>query len=213
MPTTMREQTSKLAELFRIFLRIGPMTFGGGFAMIPLISEEVVAKREWLEEKELDDMLSVASAAPGGVGVNAAAFIGYRRAGVAGAIAAVIGVTLPTFAIGLLFYLFYSLLENNVKVQAALQGIHGAVIGLMVTTAYRMSKAAIFDKMTIGLACLSLLGLTVFGLNPLWVISGGTLIGVAYLFVEEKLGHRIATESRRKAKRAKPEAVGPEYYI
>ncbi|MBP1976597.1 chromate transporter [Cohnella thailandensis] len=212
MFATMGDTAKKLTELFLIFLRIGPMTFGGGFAMIPLISEEVVAKRGWLDEKEMDDMLSVAGSAPGGVGVNAAAFIGYRRAGILGAITAVIGVTLPTFVIGLLFYLFYSLLEDNIKVQAALKGIHGAVIGLMVTTAYRMSKSAIFDRMTIGLACLSLLSLTVLHLNPLLVISCGTVIGVAYLFLEEKLGRRIATESRRKTK-VKKEAIGPEYYI
>ncbi|RUS46644.1 chromate transporter [Cohnella sp. AR92] len=207
-----RGKTSELAELLLIFARIGPMTFGGGFAMIPLITEEVVTKRAWLDAKEMDDMLSIASSAPGGVGVNAAAFVGYRRAGVLGAIAAVVGITIPTLIMGLLFYVFYSLLEDNVKVQAALKGIHGAVIGLMLTTAYRMSKTAIFDKMTIGLACVSLLGLTILHLNPLLVIVCGTVIGVAYLFIEEKLGRRIATESRRKAKR-KPEVYYPEYYI
>lgn len=131
---------SLLFQLFWVFVRIGPVTFGGGYAMIPMIEREISAKRKWLGEEEMDEILSLAGAAPGGVGVNAAAFIGYRLAGVTGAIAAIAGITIPTFIIVCLLSAVYSQLTDQPKVIAAMKGINGAVIALILVAAYRMVR-------------------------------------------------------------------------
>lgn len=134
----------QLWDIFWTFFKIGPATFGGGYAMIPVIEREVVGKKQWISENELSEVLSIAGSAPGGIGVNASAFIGYRRAGIRGASAAVIGITFPTFFILSLFMQ----IELNTKIAAALQGIHYAIVGLIVIAAIKMGKSALFDKTT-----------------------------------------------------------------
>src|SRR4051812_8766650 len=122
MKQTQKHKLMMLSQLFWAFFRIGPSTFGGGYAMMPSIEREVVVKKQWMEDKELADMMSLAGSAPGGVGVNAAAFVGFRKAGIAGAIAAVTGVTLPTLLIVIALSVFYLLFQDNPKVAAALKG-------------------------------------------------------------------------------------------
>ncbi|MFC4101404.1 chromate transporter [Paenibacillus xanthanilyticus] len=200
-----------LFDLFWTFCRIGPSAFGGGYAMIPIIEREAVAKRQWIPESELGELLTVAGTAPGGVGVNAAAFIGYRTAGVAGAIAAVAGITLPTFLIVFLLGLGYSAFGQHAKVEAALQGIHGAVIALIAAAAYKMAKTSLFDKATAGVAALALMLLIWTPIHPAILMVLGVAAGIAIIRAKERLGMRARTE---KAQPNVGEAVYyPEYYI
>src|SRR5262249_55661867 len=154
-----------LPQLFWAFFRIGPSTFGGGYAMVPAIQREIVEKRQWIDVGELANMVSLSGSAPGGVGVNSAAYIGYRKAGLAGAVAAVVGMVMPTFLIVLGLSLFYLFFQDNPKVEAALKGIRGAVVALILLAAYRMTKASIFDASTASVAIGALLLLLLTGLN------------------------------------------------
>ncbi|MFB9328219.1 chromate transporter [Paenibacillus aurantiacus] len=201
-----------LFDLFWTFCRIGPVAFGGGYAMIPVIEREAVAKRQWLPESELGELLTVAGTAPGGVGVNAAAFIGYRTAGILGAIAAVAGITLPTFLIVFLLGIGYSAFAEHAKVAAALQGIHGAVIALIAAAAYKMAKTSLFDKATAGVAAVALLLLIWLKVHPAVLMVLGVAAGIAIVRAKKKLGMRVQTE-----KTAPPASRGetyyPEYYI
>ncbi|TCM86201.1 chromate transporter [Paenibacillus sp. BK033] len=210
MQTNWKERLYFLAQLFWVFVRIGPSTFGGGYAMMPVIEREVVNKRQWIAEKELADVVSLAGSAPGGVGVNAAAFIGYRKAGVPGAAMAVIGVTLPTFIIIIALSLFYLKFQDNPKVVAALKGIHGAVVALIVMSAYRMAKAAIFDKTTLIMLVFALLILLALPLTPLYIVAAGILAGIGMVRVKEKTGQQAHTE---KPSSSSQELMYPEYYI
>ena len=91
-----------LRTLFLVFLKIGAFTFGGGYAMIALLENEFVEKRNWLEQKEFLDMVAIAESTPGPVAVNSATYIGYKMAGTAGAAVATLGVCLPSFGISYL---------------------------------------------------------------------------------------------------------------
>ena len=91
-----------LFKLFITFFKIGLFTFGGGYAMIPLIEREVIEKKRWIEKKDFLDMLVLAQSAPGPIAVNTAVFVGYKTAGVMGAIMATLGTVLPSFIIILL---------------------------------------------------------------------------------------------------------------
>ncbi|WP_435169004.1 chromate transporter [Paenibacillus glycanilyticus] len=210
MQTNWKERLYFLAQLFWVFVRIGPSTFGGGYAMLPVIEREVVNKRNWIAEKELADVVSLAGSAPGGVGVNAAAFIGYRKAGIPGAAMAVIGVTLPTFIIIITLSLFYLKFQDNPKVVAALKGIHGAVVALIAMSAYRMAKAAIFDKTTLVMLVLALLILLALPLTPLFIVAAGVLVGIGMVRVKEKTGKQANTENPSSSSQ---ELMYPEYYI
>ncbi|TYP79059.1 chromate transporter [Paenibacillus methanolicus] len=203
---------ARLFDLFWTFCRIGPSAFGGGYAMIPIIEREAVAKRQWIPESELGELLTVAGTAPGGVGVNAAAFIGYRTAGVPGAIAAVAGITLPTFLIVFLLGIGYSTFEQNAKVAAALQGIHGAVIALIAAAAYKMAKTALFDKATAGVAAIALLLLLWTPVHPAALMAMGVAAGLGIVRAKERLGMRVQTE-RAESGGGGGETYYPEYYI
>lgn len=209
--TRVSERLSVLVELFVVFFKIGPATFGGGYAMIPMIEREVVERRRWMEQQEMNDLLSVAGSAPGGVGVNASAFVGYRMAGIAGAIAATLGITLPTFLIVFGLSLFYSFFQNEPKVQAAFQGIRGAVIGLIAVAAYRMGKNSLFDWTTIVVAAGSLMILLLTGLNPVFLILAGLVIGWVVIRVKQALGLQTRTEKQRHANASSQAYI--EYYI
>jgi len=201
-----------LLDLFWAFSRIGPATFGGGYAMIPLIERETVEKRRWLDEQEMSDMLSVAGSAPGGVGVNASAFIGYRLAGLPGAVAAILGITLPTFLIVLGLGLAYQLLDGQPKVEAAMQGIRGAILALILVSAYKMAKSSIFDKTTAAILVGTLALLTTTALNPLLIIASGLLGGMAFVAIKQLIGLRVLTEKERPA-HAPGDPFQLEYYI
>jgi len=200
-----------LPQIFIAFLKIGPSTFGGGYAMMATIEKEVVERKGWMKTEEMGDMVSVAGSAPGGVAVNSAAFIGYRLGGVVGAIAAVSGITLPTLAIILLLGLTYSFFADYVKVQAALKGIHAAVVALILVAAWKMARASLFDTLTYMLAAAALAVLLLTNLSSVWLILGGPVIGMAVMGIRRSRKLDVQTEPM--SERSNKEAMLPEYYI
>ncbi|MEK8129560.1 chromate transporter [Paenibacillus filicis] len=177
-----------LGELFVTFLKVGPVTFGGGYAMIPVIEAEVVSKKRWIPEHEMSDVLSVAGSAPGGIGVNAAAFVGHRMAGLPGAASAVLGITLPTFVLAVTLSLIYAQVGHLPKVVSALQGIHAAIFGLIIVAAYRMGRQAVFDKTTFASAVCTLVLLLSAPVHPLFIIMAGLWLGIVIVLIKKKLG-------------------------
>ncbi|WP_159886271.1 chromate transporter [Paenibacillus puerhi] len=199
-----------LGELFVTFLKVGPVTFGGGYAMIPAIEREVVDKRAWIPEHEMSDVLSVAGSAPGGIGVNAAAFVGYRMAGLAGAAAAVLGITLPTFLLALALSLIYANVGHYPKIEAALQGIHAAIFGLIIVAAYRMGRQAVYDKTTFASAVCTLVLLLSAPVHPLFVIAAGLWLGIVVVMIKQKLGI-VVQFSGKTAEEANSTGTGHKY--
>ncbi|WP_235885290.1 chromate transporter [Paenibacillus cymbidii] len=181
----------KLWLLFLSFAAISPITFGGGYAMIPAIEREVVARRKWIAEKEMAEVLSIAGSAPGGIGVNAAAFIGFRLGGLAGAIVAVIGMTLPTFLIVIGLSFLYAFTRDNAKVEAAFIGLRSGIIALILYAGYKMARSSIIDRATLCAAVATVALLLALPVHPLLLIVAGALYGVSVVWLKQKLGMSV----------------------
>ncbi|NQX58795.1 chromate transporter [Paenibacillus qinlingensis] len=179
---------SKLIRIFWTFLRISPLTFGGGYAMLPAIHREVVYMKRWMSDAEMSELLAISGAAPGGVGVNVSALVGYRLAGIAGAIVAVVGITLPTFLIVLMLSVLYAWLEHYAKMQALMEGIHASIIGLIAAAAYKMAKSSIFDRLTLLIAVGTVVVMLVVQVSPLVLITLGVLVGLIATYLKNKWG-------------------------
>ena len=133
---------NKHVALFTSFFKIGLFTFGGGLAMIPLISKEAVEKRGWVTEDEILDMVAIAESTPGVIAVNSATYIGYKVAGFWGSLLATLGVTIPSFTIICLLSLIIEQFLDNTYVAYAFMGIRCAVAILILSAAIRLAKAA-----------------------------------------------------------------------
>jgi len=168
----------KIWILFWTFFKIGSFTFGGGFAMIPLIEREIVDKKKWISQGDMIDILTISQSFPGAVAVNSAIFIGRRIGGYTGALSALLGVTLPSFLIIIVVARIFTYVSNIDVVKAALKGISSAVIALLIVAALRVGKASIKDKISPLITIIALLLLLVIGIHPIYVIILGILLGL-----------------------------------
>ena len=190
-------------ELFYIFFYIGLFTFGGGYAMIGLIQEEVI-KHAWISEDALIDFIAISESTPGPFAINIATFIGSQTGGILGAVCATIGVVLPSFIIILLVAMVMKKILKNKFVQGGLNGVRPVVISLILSTALfffiRMAftAGASFNYHTTdfafnrsGLAILSILALICVlykkdkkkSLNPIIVLAISAVLGIFVYFV------------------------------
>ena len=184
----MKEHWKKLLQIFWTFFKIGPVTFGGGYAMIPLIEKEVVHNRNWCKKEDLTDIFAIAGTVPGGIAVNAATIIGYRIAGIRGAIAATLGTLIPTFSIVILLCVLFVSFHENQHVKAAFFGIRASIVALIVFAAIKTSRTAIVDKTTLAIAIIMVIIMLVLQWHPIFIIFSGTLVGIFIIKVKEKLG-------------------------
>lgn len=176
---------SKNIELFKSIFKIGAFTFGGGYAMIPLIEKEVVENQKWLSKEEFMDILVVSQSFPGALAVNTSIFLGYRISGVVGALLALLGVILPSFLIILVIAAFFMQFRDNYYVNAGFLGITAAVPMLVLIGALSLSKGLKRDMRTGITIVLGVLALTVFKINPIVVIIIAATYGV--IFLREKV--------------------------
>jgi chromate transporter len=179
---------SRYVEIFLTFLKIAPLTFGGGYAIIPLLEQQMVQRKKWMTGEEITDVLALAGAIPGAIAVNSATFIGYRLAGFLGALSAMIGILTPTFFIILVLATAFLLFQHNPIVQSAFLGIRPAIIALIIYAAFKIGKSAIVDRTT-GLIAIGALWLLLFsGLHPALLIVAGGMVGYAVVRLKRKLG-------------------------
>ena len=129
-------------EAFRTFFHIGIFTLGGGYAMIPLIEEEVVNRHKWVEKEEMLDLIAIAQSCPGVFAINIAIFIGYKLRKTRGAIATALGTALPSFLIILAIAIFFKQFEDNKIVAAIFRGIRPAVVALIAVPTFRLAQSA-----------------------------------------------------------------------
>ena len=130
----------KLLILFLTFMKIGALTFGGGYAMIPIIEEEVTKKRKWISEIEIMDILAISESTPGPIAVNTATYVGYKVAGIAGGIFATIGLTIPSFVIIFVISFFYQDFMKWPVIAAMFKGLKVGVIILLFSAVLRLRK-------------------------------------------------------------------------
>lgn len=171
----------KIIEMFIAFFKIGAFTFGGGYAMIPLIEEEVVNNKKWIDKNEFMDILVVSQSLPGALAVNCSIFLGYKIGGFLGAIMALLAVILPSFFIIIIIAAFFMQFRNNYYVNAAFKGITAAVPMLVLVGAISLGKGLNKNKTTIVTIILGLLGLIIFKLHPVVIIIMSAIYGTIFL--------------------------------
>jgi len=165
-------------RLFLTFAKIGLFTFGGGYAMIPLIQKEIIQAHAWLTMKEFVDIIAIAEMTPGPVAVNSATFVGYKLAGVPGAAAATGGVIFPSFVIVVAFATLFLKFKDAPAVKAVLMGIRPAVTALIAAAAISLVKASFVDIAGPIIAALVLIGMFRLDLNPILAIVLAGIVGV-----------------------------------
>ena len=178
-------------DSFKTFFKIGIFTLGGGYAMIPLIEEEVVNKKQWVSKDEMLDLIAIAQSCPGVFAVNIATFIGYKLKKTRGAIATTIGTALPSFLIILAIAMFFSQFKDNRVVAAIFQGIRPAVVALIAVPTFRLGQRAKLNWFTIWIPVVSALLIWLLGVSPIWIIIAAGIGGYCYGFFER---HRINTD-------------------
>ena len=175
----------ELLELFLAFARIGGLTFGGGYAMLPMLQREVVENKGWATEAELMDYYAVGQCIPGVIAVNTAVFVGNKVKGLLGAIAASLGVVAPSLAIIIAIAAFIQRFSELEIVQNAFAGIRVAVCVLILTAVIKLFKKAIVDKFTFALFAI-VFGLTVFvDISPIIFVIIAAIAGIVIKCMKE----------------------------
>lgn len=165
-------------ELFCSFFKIGIFTFGGGYAMIPIIQAEVITRKGWIKEQEFLDLLTLAQSAPGPISLNTAVFVGYKMYGYRGALSALTGVVLPSFCILLLVAIFFSQIRQNPIVDAAFRGMQPIVVAIMLAPILGFTKGMHWTL--IALAAAITLAIWYFGFSPIYLLIAGAVAGLVW---------------------------------
>lgn len=165
--------------LFLTFLKIGACTFGGGYAMIPLIKKELVENKKWIEEKDILDIIAIAESTPGPIAINAATFVGSKLHGFGGAFMATLGVVLPSFFIIIAISFVLGLMWDNPIVQYAFWGIRAGVLALIVNAFWSMYKQCPKEWVAYLIAIAAFAVVTFTKINVIFVIIGCAFLGIA----------------------------------
>ena len=178
----------EIGKIFLTFMKIGAFTFGGGYAMIPLIQKEAVEKNKWVTDEDILDVVAIAESTPGPIAINAATFVGYHVAGFAGAVAATLGVVLPSFVIILAISGLLQQFQDLKVVRYAFNGIRVGVLVLMLKALIKMFRAnrkgaLPYVLMGLAFALTALVGVNTF----LVIILCGVLGLVSSLLAERRL--------------------------
>lgn len=184
-------------SLFSVFFKIGLFTFGGGYAMIPLIHREMVERRGWIGDQEIVDVLALAQSVPGAVAINAATLIGRRLRGTMGALAATAGVILPSFVIITLIAAFFSRFQDSPIAQAAFRGLRPAVAALLVLAVWKVGKSSVRDGLGWLLAVSATFLVVVLRLHALYAIVGAAVLGIVLHVAVPKWMNRLMANDRK----------------
>lgn len=180
----------KITSLFLTFLKIGAFTFGGGYAMVPLIQKEVTEKNEWISDEEMLDVIAIAESTPGPIAVNTATFVGYKIAGFWGAFVSTLGVILPPFVIISLISGFLWQFREIKAVSYAFIGIRAGVLALIVKALISLFKKVSKTAFSYAIMAISLLIPTFFDINVIFVVIACAIAGIIFSLFTIKGGNK-----------------------
>ena len=180
------EKKTSLWSLFITFAKVGVMTFGGGYAMLPILEREVVTNHKWTTGEQMLDYYAIGQCTPGVIAVNTATFIGHKERGTIGAIIATLGVIFPSLLIILSLASVLQLFQDNVYVQKAFGGIRIAVCALIASTVIKLAKKTIRSIIaaiiTIASFCLEIF----LGVSPIIIVASVIVFGLIMYFATWK---------------------------
>lgn len=177
---------NKLLKLFTTFFKIGAFTFGGGYAMIPLMQRETVEKNKWVSDDDVLDVIAIAESTPGPIAINAATFIGYKTAGFWGAFFATSGVVLPSFIIILIVSMVLREFQSLKVVTYAFNGIRAGVVALLIKALFNMYKKMPKIRLSYFVAIGAFIAAGIFSINVLIVIILSGISGILVSLIKER---------------------------
>ena len=175
-----------LWDLFCTFAKVGVMTFGGGYAMLPILQREVVDKKGWATEEELMDYFAIGQCTPGIIAVNTATFVGQKLKGIAGGIAATLGVVFPSLVIIVLLAGVIEAFSHLGWVQHAFGGIRICVCVLILNAVVKLFRKAVIDKLTLAIFVVIALGSYFTPVSPVLFVLAAGIIGIVLKNAEGK---------------------------
>lgn len=184
-------------KLFISFFKIGAFTFGGGWAMIPLIEREVVDKQNWIKREDFVDALAIAQSLPGVLAVNISILIGNKLRGLKGCLMATLGTILPSFLIILAIAIWFVQTYDNPVVERIFKGIRPAVVALIVSLVFSTAKTARINIKTVIIPIIVALSIWLGGISPIWFVLLGAIGGILYC------NHVIASSKQKSNKEEK----------
>ena len=167
-------------EAFKTFFKIGLFTLGGGYAMIPIIQEEVVERHKWIEKEQMLDLIAIAQSCPGVFAINISTFVGYKIGKVKGAFCTTLGAALPSFLIILLIAIFFRQFQDHPAVAAIFRGIRPAVVALIAVPTFNLAKTARIGWANCWIPIVSALAVWAMGVSPLVIIMVAAVAGYLY---------------------------------
>ena len=187
----MKSKLKLCLSLFLTFMKIGVVTFGGGYAMIPIIENETSKKKQWIHPDDLIEVIALSESTPGPIAICAAAFVGYKVAGVAGAFASTVGVVLPSFVIIYLISLFLRRFQDIKVIQYAFFGIRAGVLALLIKAVISMFKKSPKNIVAYIIMAGSLIAVAFFSANVIVILLSAAVIGLAATLIARKTGRKL----------------------
>ncbi len=167
-------------QLFKTFFKIGVVTFGGGYAMIPMIEAEVVDKNKWIGREQFLDLIAIAQTCPGVFAINISTFVGYKLKKERGAVVSAVGTALPSFLIILLIATVFRHFQDVPWVAACFCGIRPAVVALIAVPTFNLAKSAKINLYTVWIPILGALLIWLLKVNPIYIILAAGFGGYLY---------------------------------
>ena len=174
-----------LWRIFCVFAKIGAFTIGGGYAMIPIIRDELV-KRGWLTDEELPDIIALAQSAPGVLAVNMSIFAGYKMRGTKGSIAATLGSILPSFLTILLIAMLFAGYKDNPVVVRIFKGIRPVVVSLIIVPMINMARKGNKTWWAWLISAVTLVAVAFLGFSPIWILLVLIVLAVLFTMFKER---------------------------
>ena len=178
------EQVS-LWKLFGVFAKMGAFTIGGGYAMLPLIEQEMTS-RGWISQEDIQDIIVLAQGAPGILAVNMAIYTGHKIRGLMGSIVSAIGAVLPSLVIILLIAMFFSEFRDNDIVRRIFQGVRTAAVALILVAGVRIAVSGCKEWWTWAIALASLLAVAFLKVSPIWIILVTLSVSISVSLLKQK---------------------------
>ena len=172
-----------LFDLFFTLFKIGFIAFGGGYAIVALLENELIAKKKWATQEEFLDMVGIAESTPGPIAINSATYIGYKKAGVFGSLMATLGVCTPCFLLMYIVSIFYNEFMTNAYISAAFSGIQVCVIYLIAMAGLKMFKnikknAYSIIALIATIMCIVITNIYDVAISSIWYIVIGGILGI-----------------------------------
>lgn len=185
------KRSELLRKLFLSTLYLSAFTFGGGYVIVTLMQKKFVEEYHWIEESEMLDLIAIAQSSPGPIAVNGAIVVGYKLAGVAGALTAILSTILPPFVIISIVSAFYTIFGDSFLMRTLLEGMQAGVGAVIASVVFRMVSGIVSSKnlLSLGILLAAFVAVCIYKVNVVYVILSCVVLGAVYTLLTQRRNH------------------------